>query len=122
MTLVNKIAAFISLLILLVALPGCSKAPPQASDIGGMWEIEESSTSGTLALRPDATFTADTDAGKLSGTWKIEGDRLVGTVSRSTVPGISEGYSWASVISDWSKNKLDLTNRSGETEHYHRVK
>jgi len=108
--------------ILLITSLACSKAPPQASDIAGMWQIEESGMSGTLTLRPDATYTADTDAGRLSGTWKIEGERLAGTVSQSTVSPIRAGYSWASVISDWSKTELELTNRSGETERYRRVK
>jgi hypothetical protein len=112
----------LSLLILLLALPACSKAPPQASDIAGTWEIVETDMSGTLVLRPDGTFTADTNAGVLEGTWKIEDDRLVGMVSKSTVPNISMGYSWVSVVDHLSDAKLALTNKSGETESYKRVK
>lgn len=117
-----KMAMLFPMLILLLALPACSKAPPQASDIAGTWEIVETGMSGTLALRSDATFTADTNAGVLEGTWKIEGDRLVGTVSKSTVMNISMGYSWVSVVAHFSDTKLDLTNESGDTESYRRVK
>lgn len=110
-----------SLLILLIALSGCTK-PPQTSDIAGTWEIVKTGMSGTLALRPDAGFVADTDSGKLEGTWKIEDDRLVGTVSKSTVPNISMGYSWVSEITHLSKTELTLKGESGATESYRRVK
>lgn len=111
-----------ALMILLLALAGCNKTPPQASDIAGTWGIVATGMSGTLTLRPDATFTADTDAGILEGTWKIKDDRLIGTVSKSTVPNISMGYSWISVVAHLSDTKLALTNESGETESYQRIK
>ena len=118
---VFKNVGLFSLLILLIALPGCTK-PPQARDIAGTWEIAETGMSGTLTLRPDASFVADTNTGKLEGTWKIENDRLVGTVSKSTVSNISMGYSWVSEITHLSKTELTLKSESGEMESYRRAK
>lgn len=111
-----------ALMSLLPVLAGCNKPPPQASDIAGTWKIMEAEMSGTLALRPDASYVADTNSGKLEGTWKIQDDRLVGTVSKSTVPNISMGYSWTSKIDLLSDTELALANESGETENYRRVK
>lgn len=76
---------------------------------------------GTLSLNPDKSFVADTSDGVLSGTWRLEGDRLVGTVEDSTIFSISKGYSWSNVVKNVSENRLALQNRSGEVERYRRV-
>lgn len=127
-TSTNKSSALKKCSVLLTAqtlvwvLAACGENVTQPELITGLWQIEQQGMAGTLRLNTDNSFTADTSDGTLTGTWKVEEDRLIGVVDESTVPNITQGYSWSNVIVEMSEERMILMNRAGNTENYQRVR
>lgn len=70
----RKASILISALGLFIVAVGCSAKQNPA--MIGIWKISNMASQGTLALRPDGSFTLISKTDHIDGTWKSSGKEL----------------------------------------------
>lgn len=87
----KRIVSFAAIMVLFAALAGCSSAP-----IVGKWQTSVQGMTATNEYKADNTFfgAVTTPVGNInvSGTYKLDGDKLHETVQNVTAPSLPQQF------------------------------